>query len=178
MKKNTYMTISIILVALALFSRIIPHAPNFTPLISIVLVSSMLFKGKKYILIPILGLFISDVLLDIFYLDGYLFSYLFFSTYASLILIFAISFKFKNSPTLKNITIHSFLGAFLFFITSNFSVWLLGGYSYDFSGIITCYMMAIPFFKNTLLSTLIYSFILFLPALYKQYDLTVNKEYS
>ena len=77
MKKNTYMTISIILVALALFSRIIPHAPNFTPLISIVLVSSMLFKGKKYILIPILGLFISDVLLHIFYLDGYLFSYLF-----------------------------------------------------------------------------------------------------
>ena len=43
MKKYIYTIASIFLIILVLFSRIIPHAPNFTPLISIVLVSSLLF---------------------------------------------------------------------------------------------------------------------------------------
>ena len=103
MKKNIYISASLFLIALALFSRIIPHAPNFTPLISIVLVSSILFKGKRYFLLPIMGLFLSDVLLEIFHFNGYLFSSIFFWTYASLFLIFFFAFKTKNTLNIKNI---------------------------------------------------------------------------
>ena len=64
MQKNNYIFISLILIALVLFSRLIPHQPNFTPLISVILFSSMIFRGRKYILIPLLGLLVSDILLQ------------------------------------------------------------------------------------------------------------------
>ena len=67
MKKNMCFSVSIFLIIVVLFSRLLPHAPNFTPIISVVLISSMLFKGKKYFFIPLLGLFLSDLLLDYFY---------------------------------------------------------------------------------------------------------------
>ena len=178
MKKNIYVVASVFLIILVLFSRIIPHAPNFTPLISIVLLSSILFKSKRYFALPLIGLFLSDILLEVFHFNGYIFSSIFFWTYASLLLVFMFSFRFNNGINMKNILFHSFSGAFIFFIVSNFGVWAMGGYSYSMAGLITCYTLAIPFFKNTLSSTLIYSAVLFAPALYQKYALSVKQVQS
>ena len=54
----------------------------------------------------------------------------------------------------------SFIGALTFFIISNFGVWISGTY-YDISaqGLLNCYIMAIPFFTNTLLSTMLFAVI-------------------
>ena len=175
MKKNIYLLASVFLIIFVLFSRIIPHAPNFTPLISVVLVSSILFKGKKYFALPLIGLFLSDILLEIFHFDGYIFSSTFFWTYASLLFVFLFSFRFNKGVNIKNILFHSFLGPFIFYIVSNFGVWVMGGYSYDITGFIACYTLAIPFFKNMLSSTLIYSAILFAPALYQKHAMPIKQ---
>ena len=43
----------------------------------------------------------------------------------------------------------------IFFIISNFGVWLLSNtYSGDIAGLITCYVMGLPFLKNSLLSSI------------------------
>ena len=48
-------------------------------------------------------------------------------------------------------------GAFIFFIVTNFAVWLGSSmYSQDINGLISCYIMALPFFQNTLLSAVMY----------------------
>ena len=65
MQKSNYTIISLILIALVLLSRLMPHQPNFTPLIAVVIYSSMMFKDKKYLIIPLIGLFISDVLSEV-----------------------------------------------------------------------------------------------------------------
>mgnify|MGYP007000161115 len=52
------------------------------------------------------------------------------------------------------------ISAIIFFVITNFGVWLLGSYGYTFSGLITCYVLAIPFFTNTAISTIIYAFII------------------
>ena len=47
----------------------------------------------------------------------------------------------------------------IFFIISNLGVWFLGNlYEKNLEGLIKCYFLAIPFFKNTLFSTLIFSY--------------------
>jgi hypothetical protein len=52
--------------------------------------------------------------------------------------------------------------AAVFFIITNFAVWLEGSmYPANFSGLITCYVAAIPFFGNTLLSQLVFGAMLF-----------------
>jgi len=51
------------------------------------------------------------------------------------------------------------LSSILFFIISNFGVWLLG-YPRTIEGFLTCYVNAIPFFGFTILGDLIYSFLI------------------
>jgi len=50
----------------------------------------------------------------------------------------------------------------IFFVVTNFGVWISGSmYSLDLSGFITCYALALPFYKGTLLGFLFYSSFLF-----------------
>ena len=66
----------------------------------------------------------------------------------------------KNTP--NRVGLAAVVSAIQFFIISNFGVWLSGTiYSFDIEGLIQCYVMAIPFFGNTLVSELFYSFVLF-----------------
>tara|TARA_Y100001970_G_C14197217_1_gene838825 strand:- start:1159 stop:1707 length:549 start_codon:yes stop_codon:yes gene_type:complete len=172
MSKNNYLIVSYVLLALVLFSRLIPHAPNFTPIIAVVLFSSMMFRSKLYIAIPIVALLISDFMLQ--YQAGYqyMFSSVFFWTYGALFLIFLLSFFYMKDITFKNVLLKSFLGAMIFFLISNFGVWIMSpGYPLNFSGLISCYTAAIPFFRNTLSSTIIYSLIIFSPILLKNKNL-------
>ena len=76
-------------------------------------------------------------------------------TWGSVILIGLISKYFKFS-VLRRI-FGSLTGALLFFILTNFGVWLSGYYGLSFEGLIECYIMAIPFFSYTLISTIFFS---------------------
>ena len=52
----------------------------------------------------------------------------------------------------------SFISSLIFFIISNFGVWTTGTfYEPNLKGLIYCYIMAIPFFTNTLLSTILFA---------------------
>ena len=143
---------NIVLIILFIFctvmTRLAPHPPNFTPLISIVIFCGIIFKNKYGFLIPFIAMFISDIWLG--------FHNVLFYVYFSLLIIFTMSYLYKNNNNLKNIIYLSFSGSILFFIISNFGVWIIG-YPNTFQGFIACYYAAIPFFHNTLLSTLIYS---------------------
>ena len=52
------------------------------------------------------------------------------------------------------------LGALIFFIVTNFGVWSLGSYGYTWEGLISCYVLALPFFGNTLVGTMIFSLVI------------------
>ena len=53
-----------------------------------------------------------------------------------------------------------FLSSIIFFILTNLGVWYLG-YPKNIEGFIACFTLALPFFVNTILGDLFYSFILF-----------------
>ena len=127
--------------------RVIPHAPNFTPMLTIALMSGLYVKNRFSILIPISIMLISDLFI------GSHITVLW--VYLSLLIICLIGRLIKD--TALNILLFSILSATLFFIVTNFGVWISGGYSYSFKGLMICYTMAIPFFKNTLISTVLFS---------------------
>ena len=52
------------------------------------------------------------------------------------------------------------IGAVIFFVITNFGVWSLGSYGYTIEGFISCYILALPFFGNTLISTIVFSAII------------------
>ena len=88
-----------------------------------------------------------------------------FFVYASLLLITFVFYKISKKINFKNLFIYSFTGSLIFFLVSNFGVWILGSpgvnniaYAKDFNGLVECYILAIPFFGNTFLSTLIFAY--------------------
>jgi hypothetical protein len=133
-------------VGIILIFRIIPHPPNFTPVIALSLYIPIIY-GIWSIPFCILGFAITD------YFIG--FHSLLIWTWGSLVLVGLIS-KFTKKTTYRLVA--SFLGSLVFFIVTNFGVWFTGSfYEPNIQGLITCYIMAIPFFTNTLLSTLIFA---------------------
>ncbi len=134
-----------------LLSRFIPHPPNFTPIISIAVLSPLFFnKNITSLSVIILGMFVTDIFLGIY--PSMIFTYL------TIILIFYFSKILFKLDSFKNIILCSFLSSVIFFILTNFSVWFLSGlYSLNFEGLIACYLLAIPFFHNTLISTMLFS---------------------
>ncbi len=75
-----------------------------------------------------------------------------------MLVIGLISNYFKSS-LIKRIS-GSLIGALIFFVITNFGVWVLGSYGYTLSGLINCYILAIPFFTYSIISTLLFSSII------------------
>ena len=136
------------LIFVGVMSRIYPYAPNFTPMLSIALLSGLYSKNRFFVLLPILIMLISDIMIGNHAIVPWV--------YSSFILIFALGYFIKKS-SYSYILIFSIFSSVIFFIISNLGVWFTGGYSYSFNGLIACYTAAIPFFKNTLISTILYS---------------------
>ena len=134
-----------ILLALSI-SRFIPHPPNFTSLIALSFYVPALL-GLKFLPFVLLSFIFTDVII------GFHNTLLF--TWGSILLIGLISKYFMNS--IKKRLIGAIIGAILFFIITNFGIWTSGFYGYSFNGLIECYTLAIPFFLNTLVSTILFS---------------------
>ena len=146
------------LILILVFARLIPHPPNFTPIIAVAIMSGYFFRN---IYLSFAILLISMLLADAFI--GFYSNMLF--VYLSLFLIAFVFFKISKKINFKNLFIYGFVGSVIFFIISNFGVWALGSpgvydiaYEKNLNGLVECYILAIPFFGNTFLSTLIFAY--------------------
>ena len=130
-------------------SRLIPHEPNFTPVLSISILGFLFSTNLWFKVLMVLGsMFFSDLIIGTHDFIIYV--------YFSLMLLIIIS----NS---KNYIYMMFLGPLIFFIITNFGVWLHSPYyTKNIDGLTECFYMAIPFFKNTILSTFFYCILILL----------------
>ena len=141
-----YLKISLGILIVLSASRFIPHPPNFTSLIALSFYIPTLL-GKRFLPALIVCFGLTDLVIG--------FHGVVLFTWGSVIFIGLIS-KFFKKHLLSRVA-GSLIGAFLFFIITNFGVWSLGSYGYSFNGLITCYTLALPFFAHTLISTFIFS---------------------
>ncbi len=150
MKKEIF---PIALILILAFSRLIPHPPNFTPIISMAVMSGFFLRNIRLsLLVVVFSMLISDIIIGIH-------SNMFFVYFSLILIIFTFNMLTKKMNIL-NVALLSFCGSLLFFMISNFGVWLNSTlYEKNISGLINCYTMAIPFFHNTLISTLFFSYI-------------------
>lgn len=141
---NINRNLVLIIIFFGILSRILPLPPNFSPVIAITLFGSLYFKDKNLAFIaPISIILISDLIL------GFVPN---INTYLPLIFVYFFSRKI-NSIGVANL----FIASLIFFITSNFGVWILSNwYPKSFTGLLMCYEAALPFFRNTILSTLLF----------------------
>ena len=142
------------IILLAVISRLLPHPPNFAPIAGLALFSGSHFKKKVALLIPISAMIFSDLFLGWHSTLVYV--------YASFVVITLIGSRLSQKPNGKSLALASFFSSILFFLVTNFGVWLSGGlYPKTLGGLHQSYLMALPFFRNTILSDLLYTFSFF-----------------
>ena len=142
----------ICLIILLSFSRIIPHPYNFTPILAVGIFSGFYFKqfflGS---LIVVFSMFLGDIYFG--------FHNTMFFTYISLTAAVGLGLLIRRLKFSE--IIYSGLGSSVcFFLITNFGAWMtLDMYEKNFTGLMSSYTLAIPFFHNTLISTFLYLFL-------------------
>lgn len=143
--------------------RFMPHAPNFTPITAMAIFAGSMLPSRSLAVLALLGaMLLSDIVLG--------FHSTMLAVYPALVLIIFIAQRFSGklssekssvvfSGKLLGVTLAS---STLFFVVTNFAVWALQSlYPKTLTGLVACYVAALPFFQNSLLSDLFFTAVLF-----------------
>ncbi len=176
LNKNKKSITAIILVSAYILiiagSKLLPHPENFTPLLGLAIFGGAMFlKKRMFLIITIAALFISDFIFNNFVHPEYISNksgLIFFADYmiwvylSILLVIFGASFALKKFSYLR-LLITSIGGALVFYLITNFGAWLSSPelYTRDLSGLLQSYRAGIPFFRGTIISNIVYSFVIF-----------------
>lgn len=159
---------SYILILLAGFSRVLPHPANFTAINSIGLFGGKYLDKKTAIVSIVFIMLFTDALLGFYNFKIML------AVYLSLIISAFLGQYLKNNFSLKNLSLSILASSTLFFITTNLAVFFFSGmYQLNFSGLLKCFVLAIPFYRNMFLGDLFYSTVIF--GTYTMYNNSILK---
>jgi hypothetical protein len=151
---------------------------GFSPVIAIALFAGFIIKQKDMsFLLPLLALFISDAVIQFLYTQE-LFPYAGFyggqwKNYLVLLMSTLIGWGLKGR-NYSSLLAGSIASPTVFFLVSNFMVWMASTetvYPKTFSGLMTCYEAGLPFYRNSLIATLV-----FLPVILVSYNALTKRK--
>jgi len=145
--------LAMILILVGILLRFAPHEPNFTPVAAIAIFSGVYLNKKYSFLIPLALMIASDLALGLHNVVVF--------TWGSFIVVTFLGLWVKKHKSVSRIFAGSVISSVIFYVISNFGVWLMGWYPRDLTGLINCYVMALPFLRNFTLGTLVYSAVFF-----------------
>lgn len=162
----------LLLVVISALYRIIPGRPfGFAPQWAIAVFAGAVIKDRKWaFIIPVLSMFVSDLLYQVLYSGGLTNMPGFYEgqwqNYVLFTLLVFVGFAVRKINVLQ-IAVASVAAPTLYFLVSNFLVWASNGITRGldrpktFNGLMLCYADGIPFYRMSILATLVFSAILF-----------------
>lgn len=147
--KITENQIVIALIVLAVILRLLPHPANFAPIGAIALFGGVYLKRNQALWLPLAAMIISDFFIG--------FHSVIFFTWGSFLLMALLGMWLRKRKNVGNVVATTIIGSLLFYVVTNFGVWAATPlYEKTFQGLVQCYLMAIPFFRNTVASDIFY----------------------
>lgn len=144
--------ILLIMIIAGISTRFFIHVPNFTAIGAIALFSGAWFTSKRLAFIfPLSIMLISDAIIGFHTTMPFV--------YLSFILIIFIGLYLRNHKNPLYILGGSFAGSVLFYLITNFGVWMTGMGLSD--NLIQVYIDGLPFFRNMIAGDLTFNAILF-----------------
>lgn len=165
------LAIALLFVFLGVSLRLLPHTPNFAPIAAISLFAGVYLSRKTALVLPLAAMIISDIFLGFYETKLMLF------VYGSFLLNVILGFWVKKRKKWPTIFGSSLLGSLLFFLLTNFAVWAFTAwYPPTFAGLIQSYVMALPFFRNTLLGDIFYTVLFF--GAYEAVEIWIHQKFK
>ena len=153
-EKTSDRILALILIGLGVCFRIAPHPDNFTPTMSIALFSGVILPPPMALTVPLLVMMASDLVIGL--------HSLYWLVWGSFLLVVWIGIALGKRPDFGRVLIGALAGSVLFFVLTNLGVFLFDRmYPKSWAGLVECFTMAIPFFRNTLSGDLFYTFSFF-----------------
>ena len=151
-RSNPFLVIG--LIVLGIVSRLIPHQWNATPVMAIALFGGTYLPKRLAIVLPLAIIVLSDAIIGLH--NTILF------TWGAFVLTGMLAWWIRRRPDATRIIAGAVAGSVLFFIITNFGVWVAGElYPRTAAGLWQCYVAAIPFFRSTLLGDVVYTTVFF-----------------
>jgi hypothetical protein len=153
-------SLAIGLTVLSAAGRLVPHAPNMTPLGGSCLVAGSKIPGALAYLLPLAVMAVTEP-----FVGG--FSRVSPVVYACFLLSVWIGRRLLRNVSPLRVGAAAFLCSLQFFVFTNLAQWVAGStgsqplYAQTFSGLVTCYTVALPFWGRTLAGDLLFSGALF-----------------
>lgn len=146
---------SLFFIVLFALARLIPHPPNFTPLIAAAIFLPFFTKDLRVIVsLPIVVMFVADFFIG--------FHGLMIWTYGAFVLISISGSKLFNGK-LNRLIVLSLSSPTIFFFITNFGVWLGSqAYASSFNGLLSCYIAGLPFYANSIAACVLFSLSFFI----------------
>jgi hypothetical protein len=154
-RRNLTLLIIVGMVTLGVLARLLPHAANFAPVTALSLLAATCLPRRWALLVPLGIMAVSDVVIGLHPLVC-----LTWGCFALIALLGSIAYKRTQKHWV--VALLAPVGSTVFFVVTNFGVWLQGQmYARDLAGLWRCYEMALPFFRATLISDIIFTIVLF-----------------
>lgn len=143
------------LICAGMFTRMIPHPPNFTALVATGLFAGFYFNRIQYSIAMIfITMFLSDLMIGFHQLMPFV--------YLSLCIPIVLGHLSKKYSPIKGVIGASLIGSLSFFFITNFAVWAFTSlYPKTLTGLAFCFEMALPFLGNQIGGDLFYSALIF-----------------
>ncbi len=142
------------LLIFAVAFRILPHPANFAPVAAIALFGGAVLPRKLALWVPLIAIVVSDLIIGFYDIMPII--------WGCYVLTALAGSLWLRKPSIARGVALTTGASISFFIITNFAVWAFTGmYVHSWSGLMDCYAMAIPFFRNTLLSDLFFTAALF-----------------
>lgn len=153
MKLRFSAVLAIVLVGVIM--RWLPHPANFTPVGAVALFGGSYFINKRFAFaIPLAVMLVSDLLLGMHALMPLV--------YFCIILTALLGTLLSEKKSVATVAGASLLASALFFVVTNFGSWLvMPEYTKDLSGLVTCFVAAIPFWSHSFVGDLFYTLLFF-----------------
>ena len=155
-RRNKQLLFILALVTIGITARVLPHAANFVPITALALLAAAYLPRRAALAVPLAIMVLSDLIIGMHPLVAY--------TWGSFVLIGYIGSRlYKRTGNRWHLAALGPVGSVIFFIVTNFGVWMQGRmYEHTFAGLTRCYVMALPFFRSTLMSDAAYTPLVFI----------------
>ena len=161
----------VVMILIAALTRFIPHYPNFTAVGAMALFgSAYLGRNSLALIVPILAMFISDLVLNnVLYSQFNEGGFVFLAKgslwiYGAFALVVVFGKRILQKVNTKNFLVSAFVASLIFFLVTNFSVWFTQTHNLmprTAASLGATFVAGIPFFWNTLLGNLFFGAVLF-----------------
>lgn len=155
MRRTTVMFIcALFLIALAALARLVPHPANFAPVMAVTIFGGAILPRKLAVIIPVSVLMVSDLFLGFYPIMPIV--------WVCYVIVAMASAYTLRAGGMVRLMATVLMASIFFYLVTNAAVWWWSGmYVHSWTGLAHCYILALPFFRNSLLSDAFYTTLLF-----------------